>query len=250
MKPTYNIYIDESSIDNPRNQFMIIGWLFLKRDLRDDAREKFKAIKKEYNLNIEFKRSKINTKVVEPVKKLLDVFFEYTENDLWFHCIVVDKRKVDYKQYHNDDKELAFYKFIFHLLKHKFAYMTDYYLFLDFKQTRVNERVQHLQQRLSSHIYFESKDTVLKHVQAYDSQENIFLQISDLLIGAVWYCYNGYYDKKSGNSDAKKEIITYILSKLHKSDLKFASMPSEKKFNIYKINLEKKVLSHNETPSC
>ncbi len=249
-KTAYNIYIDESSIDNPKNQFMIIWGLFLKRDLRHQVREEIKIIKKNYNFNIELKRSKINKKVIEPVKKILDTFFEYVDSDLWFHCIVVDKRKVDYKLYHNDDKELAFYKFIYHLLKHKFSYNTDYYLFLDFKQTRVNERILNLKQRLSSHVYFESKNTKLQHVQAYDSSENTLLQISDLLIGAVWYCYNWYFDKKVGNSDAKKEIVEYILSKLHKSDLKFASLPSEKKFNIYKINLWQKLLSNNKIPSC
>lgn len=248
-KETYNIYLDESSIDNPKNKFMIIWWLFMKRNLRNKIREKIKSIQKEYNMYSEIKRTSINKKNLDLTKKVIDIFFDFTWEDFWFHCIVVDKTKVDYAKYHNDDEELAFYKFIYHLLKHKFSYYTQYYLFLDFKQTRVNERVHYLQKYLEWHIYMNYKETKLKHVQAYDSKENIFLQVADLFIGAVGYCYNWYYEKDN-HSESKKEIIDYILKKLDKINLCFQSLPSEKKFNIYKIKLWKYVLSTNSPHSC
>ncbi len=235
-KQTYNIYLDESSIDNPRNRFMIIGWLFMKRELRNEIRDKIKEVQKEYNMFSEMKWTSINLKNIDLMKKIIDIFFEYTDSDMWFHCIVVDKTKIDYTKYHDDDKELAFYKFIFHLLKHKFSYYTKYYLFLDFKQTRVNERVKNLQKYLEGHIYMNYKDTKLQHVQAYDSKENLFLQIADLFIWSVWYNYN-WFDKKKNYSATKIELTNHILQKLNKSDLCFHSLPSEKKFNIYKIRL-------------
>ena len=42
----YNIYLDESSIDNPKNDFIIIWWIFIKRRLRDELKNKIKELRK------------------------------------------------------------------------------------------------------------------------------------------------------------------------------------------------------------
>ena len=48
----YNIYLDESSIDNPKNDFMVIGWIFIKRELKPKLIEEINEIKTFYESTV------------------------------------------------------------------------------------------------------------------------------------------------------------------------------------------------------
>lgn len=231
-KNIYNIYLDESSIDNPKNDFMVIGGIFMQRILRDELKNKIKDLRIKHNFYPELKWTKINKKNIPFVKDIIDLFFSYNEDDLQFHSIVVDKTRVLYDIYHSWDKEEAFYKFIYQLLQYKFKNDSLYYLFLDNKDNSDENRLTNLKKFLS--IVAEKKyyNTEIKHIQSYCSKEMQLIQLADFFIGAVWYIKNWYW-----TSESKKEIIDYILEKLGKKSLDFKSTKEEKKFNIFQINL-------------
>lgn len=70
----------------------------------------------------------------------------------------------------------------------------------------------------------------VENLQAVESKQTSLIQLTDVLMGAVGYKYNGYY-----SSEAKLSIVTLIEEKLGheiKSTHKIAN-----KFNIFKINL-------------
>ena len=222
----YNIYLDESSIDNPKNHFMVIWGIFLKRELKNELKNKIKLLREKNKVYTEIKWSKISKVNLNFIKEIIDLFFQYWENEFQFHSIVVDKRDVDYKEYHNNDKELWFYKFMYQLLKQKIISENKYYIFIDFKQTKVNNRLKELNKFLDKWN--------ICHLQSYHSFDNIFIQIADLFTWAIWNNKNNF-----SKSIYKKEIIDYISLKVWKSHLLFKSLPSEKKFNIFEIDLKK-----------
>jgi hypothetical protein len=61
----YNIYCDESSIDNPKNDFMVIGSIFIEREMRDELKDKIRKIREKHNYYAELKWSKFNKKILE-----------------------------------------------------------------------------------------------------------------------------------------------------------------------------------------
>lgn len=229
----YNIYLDESAIDNPRLFFEVVWWIWMRRNKRNEIVEKMKKLKENHRFWAELKRTKVSKRYTEFYKWLIDLFFEYSEDDLQFHCIVADKRKINLEWYHENDKELWYYKFIYQLLKQKLYDNNEYYVFLDFKQTKREEWLRILKNYLWRHILFNNTNTVLKRVDAIHSDQNLLIQFADFLIWAVQYCKNNLH-----NSEAKKEIVHYIAQKLWITSwclLDFCSTKSEKKFNIFCI---------------
>ncbi|MCF7900586.1 DUF3800 domain-containing protein [Candidatus Babeliales bacterium] len=230
-----NVYLDESSIDNPQNSHMVIGGLFINRSQVHEIKKEISNIKKKYSYFGEIKWIKTDQRKLKFLKELVDYLIQLKSDDLQFHCIVVKKDCVNYTKYHQDDKELAFYKFMYILISHRINNNSDYYIFPDFKPNKLKERVKNLHDYLNKFIYFNKSSSSIKHIQSYDSQENIFIQIADFFSGAVGYHWNNSH--KNPNQ-AKEVIANHIAERIGKKSLDMNSFPSEQKFNIWNINLE------------
>lgn len=227
-KKIYNIYCDESSVDNPKLRFMVIGALFIDRKIVPELRNKIKKIRNKYHIQGELKWGKTSSLVLAFYKELFNCLFSLSPSRFSYKCIVVDKSKVNYKKYHKEDKELAFYKFYYFLLKNSLDLDKGYYIFLDFKPSRSKNRVR----RLGEFLSFTSNVGIIKHIQSYPSKDNIFIQISDILTGAVSFSKN-----KIGTSKNKEELSRIIANSIGKKNLDFCSSLEEKRFNIFCIIL-------------
>ncbi len=225
----YNIYCDESSVDNPNRKFMTIGALFIKRNIIPEIRKKIKEIQSKHRIKGELKWVKTSRKTLKFYKELFNYLFSLPNSNLEFRTIVIDKSRVDYKKYHDEDRELAFYKFYYFLLKNKLSFGNFYYIFLDFRPSKSKNNVRRLKEFLS----FTSNDSI-KWMQAYSSDENIFIQISDILTGAISYCNN-----ESNKNGSKDELIRIIAKSIGRNNLNFCSNLREEKFNIFCVNLDK-----------
>lgn len=228
-----NIYIDESRIDNPNNDYMVIGALFIERSYIPELKRDLKEIQNQFGINSEIKWNRTDKAKLEGYKRIIDRLFEEGQDSINFHCMVVDKRTINY-EYFQQDKELAFFRFIYHLLRKRLKGGNDYYIFLDFKPTKLKERVARLNTQLNQFIYFELNNlTHIKKMQAYDSKDNLFIQLADLLAGAVGYHYNEY-----PQGAVKDELARYIAQKIGRGDsLKFESHWSDVKFNIFNFKV-------------
>ena len=231
-KRIYNIYLDESSIDNPENKYMVIGGIFIAREKVKTIKEELDKIKDKHNYRGEIKWVKTDSQKIDFLKEFIDYLLKLRSDDLSFHCIVINKENVDYSKYHDGDKELSFYKFMYTLLSHRFKDNTEYYIFPDFKPNKIKERVKRLNEFLESHIYFNKNNSNIKHIQSYSSKENLFIQIADLFSGAVGYHYNNFRKQT-----AKDEICNHIANRIGEQNLEFRSFSSEEKFNIFNIKL-------------
>lgn len=228
----YNIYCDESYADHSVAKFMVIGGLFVNREMVPEIKERIKKIQEQRCIKGELKWVKTSSKTTIFYTELFTYLFSLPAHQFAYRCIVVDQTSIDYKKYHKEDKELAFYKFYYQLLKHRIEPDKDYYISLDFKPTRSKNRVRRLKEFLSMVIKNdegEEKD-IIKHLQAYDSKENIFIQIADVITGAIAFSKNSI-----GKSSDKKKLVNIIANSIGKENLIFCSSPGEKRFNIFCI---------------
>lgn len=221
-----NIYADESSIDNLNAQDMIIGAVFLNRKKVSEIKRNIEQIKEKFSIRGELKWVKTSKRVLPFYKELFEYLFSLGEEDFSFKCIKIKRAEIDYEKYHEGDKELAFYKFYYELLKNRLVAGNTYYIFLDFKPSKSKDRVR----RIGEFLSMVNSETNIKHIQAYSSKELIFIQIADVLTGAVGYTN---YEQISPN---KVELIKIIAKAIAKNSLDFcSSLNDDNKFNIFCI---------------
>jgi hypothetical protein len=223
----YNIYCDESRVENKDSKKMVIGALFLPRRQKKRITESLKKIFRKFNFTQELKWSRINKEQKNFYKSIIDFFI--SEKNLNFRCIIVDKSKIKYDLYHNNDEELAFFKFYYLMLRPKLLDYNQYFIFLDRKPTRDKNRARALHSFLESYILLNRVNCSIKHLQAYSSKENILIQLCDFLTGLMGFASN-YKNKES----LKLFLTLYLRKKLGRIILCKTTTLNEEKFNILK----------------
>jgi len=226
LKNSLNIYCDESRVENTDSKKMVIGSLFIPRKERDSIVEGLKQIYNKHKFVFELKWTKTNVMFKSYYQDIVDYFVK--SDFMQFRCIVVDKTNINYEEYHNDDRELAFFKFYYFMLKVKLLNHNKYYIIIDKKPTRDKNRARSLHYYLSSYILLNNQNCSMKHLQAYDSKENILLQLTDYLTGLVGYAVNNRNKK-----NAKSEMVVYLKDKLRIKSFNSSTPLSENKFNIF-----------------
>jgi len=222
----YNIYCDESRVENPEYAKMVIGALFLKRTEKDRIVSRIKSLFEKHKFPFELKWIKTSAKYVPLYKDILGYFIE--EKDLQYRCIIVNKAKIDYAEHHNNDSELAFFKFYYLMLRTKLLNNKKYYIFLDKKPTWDKNRARALLSFLNSYILLHKEGCAIEHLQAYESEENVLIQIADYLTGLVAHaCNRGVEDTPKGR------MITHLAKQLEREDVCQSTPVAEEKFNVF-----------------
>lgn len=171
------------------------------------------------------------------MKDIVKYVLNLPSDTLSFHSIVIKKDEVSYDKYHSGDKELAFFKFIYVLLKQKLTSYKNYYIFPDQRPTS-QERLNKLKDYLDKYIYFNLNETEISKLQSYSSRENLFIQLADIFAGSVAYHYTNFSESNPREDEsAKNELALYIAELLGQKNLSFQSEKIEKKFNIFRIKL-------------
>lgn len=230
-KREYNIYCDESgNVENTPGYF-VIGSIFIPRDQKNKIVNDLKKIISKYGFNRELKWNKVTGRFIDLYKVLIDYFID--NSDIEFKCIVVNRKNIDYR-FHDDNKELAFYKFYYQLLSHKFKNDAQYYIFTDEKSRSFEPRFKELKKCLFKNNQKNNLNVNIKHMQEYDSKENLLLQLTDFLTGVVFFT-NNYKLNKS----AKTTVSKYLSDKLSQK-LDVGTNSLFEKFNIFKWVPKKK----------
>ena len=230
----YNIYCDESGVENTPKYF-VIGSIFVPRDQKEKIVLEIKKILEKYKFKREIKWNKVTTLFIDLYKDLVNYFA--SNPDLEFKCIVINKKNIDYR-FHHGNKELAFYKFYYQLLRKKLKNDIQYYIFTDEKSRSLKPRFKQLNSYLLKFARENCSNINIKHMQEYRSDEIFLLQLSDLFTGAVFYANN--FEE---NFSAKSNLVKYIESTL-KQKLSTGTNPFFEKFNIFKW-IPKKIYESN-----
>lgn len=234
LRPTINIYCDESRYSNPFEQYFLIGCLSLPRDKKPEVDARLKAVRRKFGFMPELKWSNVTSAKLPYLNELLGVFFS---SELEFRAIIVDKSKLKLSP-RKLPTEHTFYKFYYLLLRGLMTAGRDYYVFVDQRNKSEARSLGELEGYLRGHLHkvnLEAKSAAedntvdpryLRQLQEVSSDQVILIQLLDLLMGAVGYYWNGFR-----GSDAKVKLIEEILARLGREDLKFSSRLYDKKWN-------------------
>jgi len=224
----YNIYCDESRVENLDADTMVIGAFIIPRSKKEKIVGDLKRICEKYQFHHELKWAKVGLGFQDFYFELVEYFFSL--DCLQFRGIVVDKKKVKLKKYHDGNLETAFYKFYYLMLKAKLLGSNEYYIFLDKKPSRDKNVIRALLKFLEFHILKNEKQCRIKHLQSYDSDDNVLIQFSDFLTGLLGFCCNrNERDEKS----FKASVVRYFEEKAGKQNLCSPSVLSEEKYNVF-----------------
>lgn len=219
---TFNLYCDESShLRNDGQPYMLLAYLLVPYNQAIRHKERLFSIKREHNFFGELKWTKVSSSQKQFYLDVIDYFFD---TDICFRALVVKKNQVDVHL--QEDYDTFYYKMYYQLINHKMDYRHVYNIYLDIKDTLSTSKVKKLEEIL------QTKFGVIRNLQNIHSHESIFLQITDLILGAINYHIRGL-DKV----DAKTQIIQKIQKR---SGYKLAgSTPlKEDKVNLFFIDLK------------
>ena len=238
MKPTINIYCDESChLQNDKEPVMVIGAVYCPIEKKEEIFERLYSFKLKHNLTpknkkndnenrtyYELKWNKVSKSKIEYYKDVINYFFYF--DDLQFRVLVVsNKSAIDYEKF-NHTHDTFYYKMYFGMLKAILNPENSHHIYIDIKDTRSKEKVHKLEQVLRNDKYDYSKE-IIKKVQQVRSHEVEILQLTDLLVGATAYVNRGL-----ANSKAKNELINLIKHR-SKYSLTKSTLLKERKFNVF-----------------
>jgi len=224
------VYCDENLPDlftskKAKDKYMFIGGVWIDAKLRDEIKTKIKVLRKKYNCFGEIKWVNVTPSKKDFYKEIVKLFFSYDENQMRFRAIMIEAKKIIWS-YHQDDKELGFYKFYYQLLNKWINDYNEYKIFVDVKKNRDLSRLKVLKEVLRN----SSKNSYIENIQALPSKEVVLIQIADLFLGAI----SAKLNNKNLKNRAKIDLISYIES-FKKIEPTFSN---ENKLNIFKIRLK------------
>ncbi|MCI6576938.1 MAG: DUF3800 domain-containing protein [Bacteroidales bacterium] len=227
MSKTFNLYCDESThLIHDGHPYMLLSYISIAYPQIRLAKEEIKAIKRKFNYTEELKWTNVHSATYKVYAELLDWFFM---NDLEFRAVVVDKSQIDEKRADYSFNDFYF-RMYFQLLHTKVDFQNRYNVFLDIKDTCSGEKLEKMKKIMS---YNSSIGTL----QFIPSRESVFIQLADVLMGAINYNLRIQKGDVKGNVIAKLKLIEKI--KRHSNiSLNTTTPLSRNKFNLFFITLK------------
>ena len=232
------IYIDESChLENDQLPLMCIGYTKIDSSKYETYKKELKAIKLKHHSPTEIKWNKLSMSRLDLYKELIDYFFQ---REIQFRAILVkNKAQLNHEKFNKGDHSSFYYTLVFLLLRNPWVNLSKdaFKVVLDIKDTRGKERLLKLDERLKleykTRYKVESPFHFFQHIR---SDENEFLQLTDLFIGAITYKARKAH-KEEKASLVKKMIVSYLEQKsgyvLHDG-----TNPLEEKFNIFDFQIQ------------
>jgi hypothetical protein len=228
MVKTYNIYCDESThLPNDGCPYMLLGYACVPYPLMDEAKKAINDIKHKYEFDGEMKWSGINRKTEPMYHELIEYFFR---SNLKFRAIVVKKSEIDETrpEYTFND---FYFRMYYQLLHHPTSDSESIYnVYFDIKDT-----CSHLKLRKLKDILMYGSN--IRNFQFMRSHESQFIQLADVLIGAVNYNLRMQDGNLPGTSESKRRIIETV-KRYSSLSLVRPTGKNEQKFNLFFIKLK------------
>ncbi len=201
-------------------------------DRRGDFARIWRERRDETGHEHEVKWQKVNRDSREFCARSVDHFFK--TGWLWFHCLVVEKARVDLRQ-HDRDWDLArrkhFTMLVANKIKRALRHGGQDQIFnvwvdpIASRYKKADEAVEVVAGNIVAEMGTRKPEI---KVRTHDSKETPAIQLCDLLLGAVMDAWN-----KKATRTEKAEIAARIATHLRWVDLAADTLPGEKKFNIW-----------------
>lgn len=228
MNDLISVYCDESchlekDVANPT---MVVGAVWGERNALIEDGMKVKLIRSKHDLNLryEFKWTKISKTKLQAYIDLVDILFD--SSSLFFRAVVIpDKSRLrhqDFGQTHDD----WYYKMFYTMLKLLVTRSNTYHMYADYKDTWSFTKCQRLADILRAK-FRDHDGSIIGKIQPVRSHESDFIQLCDVLLGAVSYAHRTSLENRSG---PKKYMVAHIEERLGRSVTE-SSTYIERKFN-------------------
>ena len=219
---TFNFYCDESChLENDHFPFMLLAYTSVAYNQIKNHKDRIKRIRSKHNFYTEIKWAKVSNSKFSFYNDIIDYFFE---TDLKFRALIINKKQVNNDMFDQNYDDF-YYKMYYQLLNHKINMEYSYNVYLDIKDTLSAYKVNKLKEILNINY------SAIRNLQNMHSKESEFMQITDLLIGAISYHLRGY-----NRVTAKNKLIEKI-KKSANQDLTYSTPLSNSKFNLFFIDL-------------
>lgn len=225
---TFNIYCDESThLPHDGHPYMIYGYVSVASNQIKMIKQQLKEIKKKYEFCGEWKWTGLHDATFHMYKDLVEYFFSIS--GLNFRAVIVNKDQIDENRpdYTFND---FYFRMYFQLLHHKTDMSAIHNIYFDVKDTCSQEKLHKLRNILKY-------NTSIGNFQFIRSHESVFMQLADVLMGAINYNLRIIKKDIEGKVIAKRKIVDYIDSKTPIS-LTCTSPFSAKKINLFYISLK------------
>lgn len=228
MSKTFNIYCDESThLPNDGHPYMILGYVSIAANQIKMAKGQIKAIKARHGYTGELKWMNVHEATLPMYIELVEYFFM---TDMQFRAAIVDKSQIDENRpdYTFND---FYFRMYYQLLHHKIDLENDYNVYIDIKDTCSNGKLHRLEEMLKW-------NTSIRRFQFVKSSESHFLQLADVIIGAINYNLRIEKGDIAGTVIAKRKIVEKIKAHNPFISLNRSSPLSNCKSNLFFISLK------------
>jgi hypothetical protein len=206
MSKTYNVYIDECChLEHDASEVMCIGYTKINREDYETLKKVVKTIKIIHKNPMEIKWNTLSMSRWPLYKDLIDFFFR---SNIEFRSVLLkNKKNLGAVRFNREDRNSYYYKTLKQLLNNKVSDDDDLYrVFLDVKDTRGKTRLLLLESELTERHKDKSPFIYFQHLH---SNENEFLQLTDLFIGAICYKARKEYNQPNA-SKIKQKVVDYL----------------------------------------
>ena len=233
MATSYSIYCDESRhIRNHTSQYMGIGGLWVPKDEKRQILNDLRYLLNKSNFHSEWKWQKISKLCLQEYLSIIDYFIDSAS--LHFRIILVNHDQINYEQHHNNDSELAFYKFYYEMLEKWILANNSYSILVDQKKNKDGNRYQRLEKVLERSV--RSRNARIINLHQINSADTPLAQLCDLLTGAVTADKNDALQP----GGPKYKLVDYLRKSLDIEKLSAASPTSlVQKVNVFEIGLRR-----------
>lgn len=222
---TFNIYCDESThLPHDRHPYMVLGCVSIAYNQKDMAKAQIKEIKEKHGYHGELKWTNVHEATFQMYNELLDYFFM---TDMNFRAVIVDKSQIDESRpdYTSND---FYYRMYYQLLHYEMNLENNYNVYLDIKDTSSASKLHRLQDILKW-------NASISKLQFVRSHESCFVQMADVIMGAVNYNLRREKGDVQGKSLAKVKLVDKI--KEH-GDITRTTPLGNRKFKLFFIKLK------------
>jgi hypothetical protein len=205
---------------------MLYGYVSIASNQIKICKEQIKAIKDKFGYTDELKWVNVHDKTYQVYKELVEYFFM---TDMQFRVVIADKTQIDANrpEYTFND---FYFRMYFQLLHHDMDLEHTYNIYFDIKDTCSQQRLHQLRDALKW-------NASIRNFQFIKSHESVFVQLADVLMGAINYQLRIKRGDIDGKVIAKRKIVD-IINQHTPISLKPVSPLSNKKFNLSFITLK------------
>ena len=234
------VFFDETGSLNDRiNRFFCLGMVKCMQPFYLDSR--IREVRQKYQFYDEIKWNTLSKAKVAVIKEIVEAVFETP--GIYFSCIVINKDNIKFEEDFDSNPYKAYEDFTEILLKSSIEENEILTVLADFVTTPKNIRFEvDVKHNLNESL----NRLAIGGIHRVDSKGINIIQIVDLLIGAVVYCFKKDLKLVSGDKN-KMKILNLILNKLQRKD--FVGGVNTKRFKVFEYNHSKEDLKKGHHPN-